>query len=52
MEISDRAFLNSNSSANFPQCFNNGNYKYGAGTTQLFCGSKSGHFRVQEWEVY
>lgn len=52
LEIADKAGFHSNSCANFPQCFNNGNYIAGTGSTQMFCGSKNGHFKVKEWEVY
>lgn len=52
LEIADKAAYHSNSCANFPQCFNNGNYTPGTGSTQMFCGSKNGHFKIKEWEVY
>lgn len=52
LEIADRAQANSNSCANFPQCFNNGNYSLSPGSTQMFCGTKNGHFKIKEWEVY
>lgn len=47
LEIADKAFHNSNSCANFPNCYNNGNYKNTPGSTQLFCGTKNGHFRIK-----
>jgi hypothetical protein len=47
LEIADRAGANSNSCANFPQCFNNGNYTLSPGSTQMFCGTKNGHFKAK-----
>ena len=44
--------MNTNSCVNFPQCYNNGNYERGTGAVQLLCGSKSGQFKIKEWEVY
>lgn len=52
LQIADKALFNTNSCANFPMCYNNGNYTNTPGSTQLFCGTKSGHFRIREWEVY
>lgn len=52
LEICDKSNNNGNSCANFPNCFNNGNYKRTPGSLQSFCGSKSGHFKIKEWEVY
>lgn len=52
LEIADKALYNSNSCVNFPNCYNNGNYVNSPGSNQLFCGTKNGHFRIKEWEVY
>ena len=47
LEIADKAHYNSKSCANFPICYNNGDYKSNQETTKLFCGSKTGHFKIK-----
>lgn len=52
LEISDKAFSNSNSCVNFPNCYTNGKSKNNDKNNEKFCGSQSGNFKIKEWEVY